>query len=337
MPKWMTRSFKFIRDLPRRASPRWPWPLRTVRKANITDSERDYFERYGENVVAMMASSGFEGNVEHARAWLTERADSHERREQWISGRDLILDLVIIVLIGWEIRMSYRQERLQSQDFEKQQQVLTNLQSSSAATANTLIALQRTAELTNTTLQEQLDAVRRSEAQAERSAKAGETSASTASQALHVSERAYVHMRAHLTKSPAAGETPQISISIFNSGRTPAVQLTPNSRAIIHSGPPTPDLAVELARTTAFAGPSSMWQSVATLAAGQTEEVPITMPRALTQAEFDELIQGKAWLYIFAIASYKDVFQQVHNTEICSIYYPALKFLGDCHEHNKSD
>jgi hypothetical protein len=61
------------------------------------------------------------------------------------------------------------------------------------------------------------------------------------------------------------------------------------------------------------------------------------MPRPLTQAEFDELIQGKASLYIFGTVSYKDVFQQVHNTEICSIYDPALGFLADCHEHNKSD
>src|SRR5712692_10977782 len=109
MPNSVTRLLKFIRDLPSRTSPRWPWPLRKVRKANIPNGARDFFERYGETVISMKVSGSFDQDVEHARAWLTERADYHERREQWISARDLILDLVIIGLIGWEIRMSYRQ------------------------------------------------------------------------------------------------------------------------------------------------------------------------------------------------------------------------------------
>jgi len=138
MPNSVTRFLKFIRDLPGRASPKWPWPLRKVRKADISASDRDFFERYGETVISMKVSGSLDQDEGHARAWLTERADYHERREQWISARDLILDLVIIGLIGWEINMSYRQERHQSQDFEKQQKALTNLQNSSAATSDSL-------------------------------------------------------------------------------------------------------------------------------------------------------------------------------------------------------
>lgn len=335
MPNWVTRSLKFIRNLPGRSSPKWPWPLRKIRKATISDSERDYFERYGETVIARMASTGFSGEVLHARDWLTERADSRERREQWISTRDLILEIVVIGLIGWEIRMSYRQERLQSQDFQKQQQVLTNLQSSSAATASTLTALQRTAELTNTTLQAQLDAVRKSEAQAERSAKAGETSASTASQALHISERAYVHMTASLAKPPSAGEKLQYSVLLGNSGRTPALELTASMAGVSTTSSTSVNEAHAVALNSVGALPTP--GSVGTLAAGQTAAVPADALVALTESEVDQITEGKILVYIFATVSYKDVFQQPHHTEICGFYDPPSKTFSACHEHNKFD
>lgn len=159
MPNLVTRSLKFIRDLPGRASPRWPWPLRKVRKAKITDAERDYFERYGESVVAMMVSSGFDGNVEHARDWLTERADSRERREQWTSVRDLFLEMVIIALIGWEIWLGYQEADRQSKNFQKQQQVLTNLEQSSAATTATLQLMNAALEQSLATSKSQLEII----------------------------------------------------------------------------------------------------------------------------------------------------------------------------------
>jgi hypothetical protein len=34
------------------------------------------------------------------------------RSDSWVSLRDLILEIVVIALIGWEIHMSYRAERL---------------------------------------------------------------------------------------------------------------------------------------------------------------------------------------------------------------------------------
>jgi hypothetical protein len=347
MRNWIIRFLNAIRDLSSRLYTRARRSLQRSREANVPRDLREICERYGEDVIGLTLASGHtpranelrtiyatDETVEHARTWLTERTRSRQRRDRITFS----LEIVVVLLIGGEIVLGLWQERLQSRNFEKQQQVLTNLQNSSAATANTLTALQRTAELTNTTLQEQLDAVRRSEAQAERSAKAGEASASTASQALRVSERAYVHMRAVLTKPPAVEEKLQISVSISNSGRTPAVELTPNCRGLISSGPPTPELGVEQARTAAFATPSlQTWQSVTTLAAGQATEVQMKMQQPLNQSQFDTLIEGKGWLYIFATVSYKDVFQQIHHTEICGIYEPALKIVQDCHAHNNSD
>ncbi len=63
------------------------------------------------------------------------------RVDSWTSIRDFILEIVVIFLIGWEIHMGYRQENQQSQNFKDQQQVLTNLQKSSAATAAILASL----------------------------------------------------------------------------------------------------------------------------------------------------------------------------------------------------
>src|SRR6266852_1556368 len=327
MPNWMTRSLNFIRDVPSRASPTWPWPLRKVRKADIPKEERDLFERYGETVISMQVSGGFTQDVEHAKAWLTERADYHERREQWLSTRELILEIVIIALIGWEIHMSYRQEGLQSQDFEKQQQVLTNLQSSSAATANTLTALQRTAELTNTTLQAQLDAVTKAEAQAERSAKAGEASASVAALSLHISERAYVDVDAGVTSTPKVGERLGFQAYFTNVGRTPALDVVARVRSGLD---PASDTA-EHAHSVAF-GPSVPipYTSKGTISAGGKVQTTWQSAAPLSQAELDGLATHRMRFYVFADVTYKDEFNRPHQTNFCAFLDPPTNTLLRC-------
>src|SRR6267142_1609523 len=119
-------------------------------------------DRYGEGVIGMMLASGFtplpeelqdihysKEKVEQARVWLTKRRSS----SRWRERITLSLEIVVVLLIGWEIYLGYQQERLQSQNFQKQQQVLTNLETSSAATAKTLTSLQSATESMNTTLQ----------------------------------------------------------------------------------------------------------------------------------------------------------------------------------------
>ena len=78
------------------------------------------------------------------------------RRDSFTSIRDLVLEIVVIALIGWEIHMSYRGERLESQNFEKEQAVFANLQTSSAATAGTLTALEDTSKQMNEAVQKEL-------------------------------------------------------------------------------------------------------------------------------------------------------------------------------------
>ena len=72
---------------------------------------------------------------QHARDWLTERSDYQWRHDRWIESRDLFLEIVIILLIGWEIRLSYQQEKQQAANFVEQQKVLTNMLTSSQTTA----------------------------------------------------------------------------------------------------------------------------------------------------------------------------------------------------------
>lgn len=81
---------------------------------------------------------------------LEHRADSR------VSIRDLILEIVVIALIGWEIHMGYRQEWQQNQAFDKEQTIWTNMERSSNSTANTLGAVENTMQMTSSTLQREL-------------------------------------------------------------------------------------------------------------------------------------------------------------------------------------
>ncbi len=148
------------------------WWLRKIRKANIPQTERDICERYGENAIAQTLASGHtprskdlqviyqtDQTVQHARDWLTESSDSRERHEQWRAIQEIVvigLEIIVIALISWEIRISIRQEREQRQAFAKEQEIWTQLEASSKDTASTLMALQQTTEQMNKAMQEQV-------------------------------------------------------------------------------------------------------------------------------------------------------------------------------------
>jgi hypothetical protein len=77
------------------------WWWRKVRRANIAQEERDKFERYGETVVAMGIAMhldkmpGLEPLV--AAAWLTERADLAERREDRLETVEWAVLIFVVV------------------------------------------------------------------------------------------------------------------------------------------------------------------------------------------------------------------------------------------------
>jgi hypothetical protein len=320
-------------------------PLPKSQEAEIPAKIKEICERYGEDVIGMMLASGLnpraqdlraiyatDETIAHATAWHTERSRSRQRRERITFS----LEIAVVLLILGEILLGLWQGHLQSRNFNEQQQVLTNLQTSSAATAKTLTSLQSATESMNAILQMQLDAAKKSAVQAERSANAGEASASTSSQALHVSERAYVNIISSLLKPPSAGEKLQYSVVLSNSGRTPALETIARLSGTVALSSMSVSEVHAMVTKAGLLLPSQS-DSVGTLSPGPGAEQHTDSPITLTQPDFDQIIEGKALIYIFATASYKDIFGQPHHTEICAFYTPLSKSFATCHEFNKSD
>lgn len=96
------------------------WWWRKVRVANISREDRDLFERFGEAVVGTVVAGGFNPRHEelqkvytdptvlaNAAAWLTERGDLREQREQRLETVEwavlvltVLATLVALHLIG---------------------------------------------------------------------------------------------------------------------------------------------------------------------------------------------------------------------------------------------
>jgi hypothetical protein len=77
------------------------------------------------------------------------------RSDSWTSRRDLLLEIAVIGLIGWEIWLGYRSESLQSEASEKELKVLSNLQTSSDNTASILQSLKSTTDTMNAAIQDE--------------------------------------------------------------------------------------------------------------------------------------------------------------------------------------
>ena len=203
-----------------------------VRLANsIPEAERDICDRYGEQVIATVLAGGFapapaelqpiyqNADVQkRTRDWLTERADIREFRDKWVSARDLILEIVVIVLIGWELVVARRSDRMQDKNFTKQQNILQNLADSSRDTASILGALKSTTETMNQNIVTLQGPV-------ERNAKAAEATSSTASKSLDISTRAYLSSAVVMEGTPTVGQKWRFSVSTTNTGKTAAVEV----------------------------------------------------------------------------------------------------------------
>ena len=78
------------------------------------------------------------------------------RHGSWTARRDLLLELVVILLIGWEIWLGFRAERNEDALMDKQNAILANLAHSTADTATTMKGLALTSQTMNAALQKQL-------------------------------------------------------------------------------------------------------------------------------------------------------------------------------------
>jgi hypothetical protein len=102
----------------------------------------------------------FEKADEKGPAYLMEAQfyirELEHRHDSWVSIRDLLLEIAVILLIGWEIWMGYRAEGLQTKNFKVEKEVFDNLNASSSATANTLVAVNGTMEAMKLSLEKQV-------------------------------------------------------------------------------------------------------------------------------------------------------------------------------------
>ncbi len=254
------------------------------------------------------------------REWLAEQSSIREYRDRWIPLRDLILEIAVIGLIGWEIYLGYHQELQQSKNFDKQQTVLKNLNDSSKATADTLASLKQTTDL-------ELAAMKESTGLSERSAKASEASALTSAKALHISERAYLGVTIALSAPFKAGEKQNFRATILNSGRTTAVEVkTKSGAAAVEKG-----TTEEAARTYAYSGSSSdVFTSKSIIAAGQQIEQTVEAKNPLTDQQVSYIANGASKVYAFVSVEYRDMFDHLHHTEVCSFYDPITKLMFIC-------
>jgi len=319
----------------------WFLGFKVRRAKDITDSERDICERYGEHVIGSVLASGDLPRTEdlrwfglrddarrHARDWLTERADIQARRDRWIPLRDFILEIVVIGLIGWEIHVGYQQERQQSDNFDKQQTILKNLNESSKATADTLVSLKQTTD-------SELAAMKESTGLSERSAKASEASAVTSAKALHMSERAYLTTTIALFEPFKVGETRNFIATVLNSGRTPAVEVKSKSLAVAVPKGATEEVAHTIALAKLDLG--AVFTSTSIVAAGQQIAQSVNAQNPLTDEQVSAIADGRVRVYAFISVEYKDLFDHLHHTEVCSVYEPLTKQMIICAAFNKAD
>lgn len=330
---------------------KWTWgylvrKIRVRKAKNITENERDVCERYGEQVIGMMLAGGWRPGTqdlediyfsavakENARAWLTERAYYRERHDRWISFRDLLLEIIVIILIGWEIRISLRGDQHQEAGFKQQQQVLKNLQDSSKATADTLTALKQTTETMRDTSGQQLDAMKKSGTQSERSANAAEESKKIAARTLDVSQRAYVSGMLELASPPKAGEKLHVKAVLTNTGLTPALEVTSLIRMPIFPTAQT----LESVHEVAAVGPVNGTRSTTTLAHGQSLQQSVESEVEVSESDVTEINEGRIRVYVFIFSAYRDSFDHSHKVELCVYYDPKFKQLMNCDKYNTAD
>jgi hypothetical protein len=224
------------------------------------------------------------------------------RWDSWVSTRDLILELVVIALIGGEIYMGVRQERQQTQNFNAQQVVLQNMQTSSRATADTLTSLKTITEVMNTSVQ--------------RSAAATEANAATAAQTLRMSERAYLACVVSMPTPLKAGDKLHFVATVTNAGKGLATDVVVLSR--MASVPK--DASAEVAKVHAGHGkPPNL--SKAPLAVNQNLQQNIDSPAVLTEQDVANIADQKVVVYQFVEVTYKDLFNRNHGLEVCTYYY----------------
>jgi hypothetical protein len=98
------------------------WWGREIRKASISKSDRDIFERFGETVIGSVLAGGMQPRAPElqklygdmgptfkaAADWLTERGDSQEQREQRMETVEWAVLIFVVLGVAVESVQLFR-------------------------------------------------------------------------------------------------------------------------------------------------------------------------------------------------------------------------------------
>jgi hypothetical protein len=151
---------------------------------------------------------------------------------------------------------------------------------------------------------------------------------------VHTGQRAYlIFHAATLEKPPAINESPHATLTLTNSGETPAVDVLGRSVLMILDADP---INVDYGLLP-----------ISPLAKGQDMKLnailfpPLTAEEfvAITVDDIDAISKGLVptkhpRLYLFGTAHYKDVFNGLGEAEFCAVYIASQKIFASCPTHN---
>jgi hypothetical protein len=263
--------------------------------------------------------------IKYGRDWLTERATLKDYRENFVSFRDFVLEMIVIYLIFSEISSGNKHEKHQDTLFSLQQTSLNSLNDRSADTVDSLKQLKTATDTLAQTMQKALEQASKNAEASEKSARAAQASAETAIKALHVSERAYISATPEPKSTLKAGEKFTIGIDLFNSGKTAALDVVGSTKGLSVPSELTVDAAYKLSQTLITKGVAS---KTPVFAGGHLEQ---NMDSGiLSDQDVLEITSGAKTYYIFVDIEYVDVYGKRHHTRTCAFYNSRTTHLSPC-------
>ena len=141
-------------------------------------------------------------------------------------------------------------------------------------------------------------------------------------------DRAYIELENSALKDFAVGSKPRLTIQVSNKGDTKAISVRGTCSLIISSHPLTeppniPDPEYEVGQIV----PSGKAVEIET--EGKLEPI--------TPNIFNQVSQGKGFIYAFAIVKYKDVSNKAHTYRLGMIYNPETRRFKFLDFHNGED
>jgi hypothetical protein len=183
----------------------------------------------------------------------------------------------------------------------------------------------------------QAEAAKQSVGAAQASARAAQLGAQVASESFYIGDRPYVFAGNMVIEKFDVGVKPRIGVVFTNSGKTPAIDFRFAGKASIGREPsPAKDSpsGVCCFEPTLKQLPTG---SLTTLPAGEKVAAVIELEGELDKATIDDIKDGKRFLFVYGIASYKDGLGKPHDLKFCSLYLHSMEMFAPCTEFNSTN